>query len=189
MTYSAERLNPSDWSAMQIPNNAVFDTDKGKFEWETEVIDRGNYIFNFSVSDGIYSDSEIVYVNVHTETSDICISEGDFAPYGACFERKPLYCDPVEKTRLNCSDCGCPKSKSTILSCYADGRCGVPSTCEDLDGDGIYGMGGGCPEGAAMDCDDYDANINPYAVEVCGDLQDNNCDGIIDEAGCRGGRK
>lgn len=33
------------------------------------------------------------------------------------------------------------------------------------------------------DCDDTDVSVHPGAVEICGDLKDNNCDGTIDE-GC-----
>lgn len=71
-----------------------------------------------------------------------------------------------------------------------------PFSCEndyyylDIDGDG-YGCSGnfyiGCnpPEGYADnedDCNDFKAEINPGAPELCDEI-DNNCDGAIDE-GC-----
>ena len=31
-----------------------------------------------------------------------------------------------------------------------------------------------------LDCDDYDSNINPNAIEICDDKKDNNCDSIKD---------
>jgi hypothetical protein len=58
----------------------------------------------------------------------------------------------------------------------------------DMDGDG-YGIRAesivSCeiPEGYAVqfgDCDDTDPEINPGAMEICGDGLDNNCDGSID---------
>jgi len=42
----------------------------------------------------------------------------------------------------------------------------------DLDGDGFTSCGG--------DCDDGNAAVNPDALEICGDLIDNDCDTFID---------
>ncbi|MEN9334239.1 MAG: hypothetical protein RLY35_1419, partial [Bacteroidota bacterium] len=49
----------------------------------------------------------------------------------------------------------------------------APAFCagQDDDADGYV---------AADDCNDLDATVNPGAPEIC-DLQDNNCDGVIDE--------
>lgn len=58
-----------------------------------------------------------------------------------------------------------------------DGCSGV--ACVDADGDG-WGTGGGC---AKADCNDGDAAIHGWALELCADGVDNNCDGSIDE-GC-----
>jgi cysteine-rich repeat protein len=66
---------------------------------------------------------------------------------------------------------------------------------EDIDNDGYGNMYGGivvspdedCEDDGestvATDCHDEDATVNPGANEVCGDEEDNNCDGQIDE-GC-----
>lgn len=51
--------------------------------------------------------------------------------------------------------------------------------CEDGDGDGYTAAVCG-----GADCDDSDANVNPGAVEVCGDGLDNDCDGAA--APCTG---
>jgi eight-cysteine-cluster-containing protein len=51
--------------------------------------------------------------------------------------------------------------------------CCVPVSSEDQDGDGWTVDGG--------DCADYDYEINPGVEERCGDLMDNNCDGVADE--------
>ena len=50
--------------------------------------------------------------------------------------------------------------------------------CTDADNDGYAYNGGQC---GPMDCNDTDAEVNPSALEVCLDNQDNNCDGQIDE--------
>jgi hypothetical protein len=49
---------------------------------------------------------------------------------------------------------------------------GPPGTCGDEDGDGYRP-----PE----DCDETDATINPDAVELLGNLVDENCDGNLDD--------
>ncbi|GEM_PF-5152407 len=53
--------------------------------------------------------------------------------------------------------------------------------CQDKDGDGFMGQSPTCRNG--NDCNDSSAGTNPSIAEVCGDRQDNNCDGQIDE-GC-----
>jgi len=57
----------------------------------------------------------------------------------------------------------------------------------DNDGDG-YGVTNNFHEGSqpagyvpnSDDCDDWSADVNPGAEEICGDGIDNNCDGVID---------
>jgi len=49
----------------------------------------------------------------------------------------------------------------------------------DLDGDGYTSCGS---DTVAPDCNDSDASIHPGGKEVAGDLVDNDCDGLIDEA-------
>ena len=52
--------------------------------------------------------------------------------------------------------------------------------CADGDGDGHDGLDPvSCPTGT--DCNDSDADTFPGAAEICGDTEDNNCDGITDE--------
>ena len=54
----------------------------------------------------------------------------------------------------------------------------VPSTqpiCTDNDGDGYAVEGEVC---GPSDCNDLDVRIKPFAVEVCGDFIDNDCNGL-----------
>ncbi len=53
------------------------------------------------------------------------------------------------------------------------------SSCTDLDGDGYALEGGDCGD---VDCNDNNIVVNPGAVEVCDEV-DNDCDGTVDE-GC-----
>jgi hypothetical protein len=62
-------------------------------------------------------------------------------------------------------------------SAYGDGDYGTPGAANsdcvlDSDGDGYD---------EDVDCDDDDASINPSAVEVCDDI-DNDCNGLVDDS-------
>lgn len=48
----------------------------------------------------------------------------------------------------------------------------------DADNDGFTADNG--------DCDDNDASVNPYAMDICGDSIDNNCNGYVDDGNCEG---
>jgi hypothetical protein len=65
------------------------------------------------------------------------------------------------------ADCG-------DADCSDDDAC---RTCTDADGDSFYAEAN-C--GAAVDCDDTNASVNPAASEVCDDGLDNDCDGSTD---------
>ncbi len=54
----------------------------------------------------------------------------------------------------------------------------VPLNERDTDGDGVRLCD------SPPDCNDYDAGVYPGNVEVCGDNKDNDCNGLVDEAGC-----
>jgi hypothetical protein len=66
-----------------------------------------------------------------------------------------------------------------ILNSGRDGVrvCIDPGFCRDADGDG-WGTGPGC---RGPDCDDGDPGTFPGAPERC-DGNDNNCDGVVDDA-------
>ena len=61
----------------------------------------------------------------------------------------------------------------------------VVSSCSDQDNDMFSPDGGIC---GPIDCNDFDAAINPGAIEACGDGFDNDCNGDIDDndAHCKG---
>jgi hypothetical protein len=57
---------------------------------------------------------------------------------------------------------------------------GVDNDGDALVDEGFDADGDGHAE-CTTDCDDEDAAINPDALEVAGDLEDNDCDGMVDE--------
>ncbi len=102
----------------------------------------------------------------YTEDEGDCDDEDPDVHPGAseiCDDAKDNDCDGD----TDCSD----------TDCSADPAC---QTCTDADSDGYYAESG-C--GTEVDCNDNDPNVNPGAMEVCGDSVDNNCDGAVDE-GC-----
>ena len=74
----------------------------------------------------------------------------------------------------------------------ADPACSTPPASLDGDGDGFCPLGhddngdGDCLDAGETvcpaDCDDSDPAISPAATEVCGDLEDNDCDGLANLA-------
>jgi len=73
---------------------------------------------------------------------------------------------------FNYSPLGLSEFSVTLLGSCSGGNFSFPTCTElDLDGDGFT---------TSFDCDDQDAEVNPDAVEVCNQMDD-NCDGQIDE--------
>ncbi|MCG8428092.1 MAG: PKD domain-containing protein [Chromatiales bacterium] len=65
-------------------------------------------------------------------------------------------------------------------------NCPISQACIDNDNDMFSPEGGIC---GPIDCDDFDAAVNPGAPESCGDDIDNDCNGAIDgnDPECNGG--
>jgi hypothetical protein len=72
---------------------------------------------------------------------------------------------------------GNQRGRCETHACVSDGGGG---TCTDDDGDGYAVEGGSC---GSVDCDDANPDVNPGALELCGNGVDDNCDGQVDE-GC-----
>ncbi len=109
-----------------------------------------------------------------------CTNTGDDMP---CQDGR--YCNGVERCdrKLGCS-AGEPITCSDSDACTIDRCIEDQQGCEhvprdvDGDGDGDYHCAGGA------DCNDLDPFVNGSAPEVCANGRDDNCDGVIDEAGC-----
>ena len=96
-----------------------------------------------------------------------------------------VYCNGRETCVLRN---GC--APGPVVTCQDDDpctidRCNEPTKgCEhkprDVDGDGD-------PDDHCVgkrDCDDLDPNVSSLHSEICGNLKDDNCNGLIDEPGC-----
>ena len=76
---------------------------------------------------------------------------------------------------------------ASITELHLTGRC----VDDDKDGYTKYEAATGCPQGASLDCDDYNDTVNPGVDEItpeptdpiCNDGIDNNCNGRVDECG------
>lgn len=69
---------------------------------------------------------------------------------------------------------------NTFRNIYID-QFGLTGRCFDDDGDGYtkYVNAAGCPE-TGLDCNDFDPDINPGAIEIPGDGIDQDCDPLVD---------
>lgn len=95
------------------------------------------------------------------------------------------YCNGREKCVLRI---GC--APGPVVTCQDDNPCTIDRCIEstkgcehgqrDVDGDGDpdYHCVG------KRDCDDLDPDVSSLRPEVCGNFKDDDCDGLIDEAGC-----
>jgi hypothetical protein len=75
--------------------------------------------------------------------------------------------------------------ESEILGDGVDNDCDAATTDDgsfpdlvDNDEDGFFGNS---PDPAALDCDDENPDVNPWATEISGNGIDDDCDGAIDE--------
>lgn len=146
-----------------------------------------------------------------TYQADLTPSDNSFAVAAGCVVKVPakLLCIDVQKSNVTpappgspagvpaqkylCYKVSCPKPqlttamqdqfgshtvilKSTSMLCAPEP---VPTPpCVDADADGYFAPACG------SDCDDNNLAVNPGALEVCGNVIDDDCDGTTDEAGC-----
>ncbi len=97
-----------------------------------------------------------------------------------------VYCNGVERCApgLGCR-AGEPVTCSDNTACTLDACVEATHSCthtpRDADGDGD--PDGNCPGG--HDCNDSDPDVSSKATEICGNGIDDNCNGQIDEPGCK----
>jgi hypothetical protein len=78
------------------------------------------------------------------------------------------YCVTLCQAKEDCAD----GEECSVGICYP--------ICIDNDKDGY---GENCPLG--NDCNDENININPSAIEICSDNEDNDCNGVKDDPDCK----
>ncbi|MEM9067634.1 MAG: MopE-related protein [Myxococcota bacterium] len=116
-----------------------------------------------------------------------CTGDGEDSERGDCDDTNPAINPDAEEI---CDD-GIDNNCDLLTDGDAPACGGGPTT--DGDGDGYCALAGRDLNGdgdcddegentGEVDCDDDNAEINPGAVELCGDGVDNNCSGEADEA-------
>lgn len=119
------------------------------------------------------------------------------APLDSCTQPVGFVADATD-----CNDAAAADFPGAVERCDArdndcDGTVDGPSATDrtwwyaDLDGDGFGEDGSGvlaCDPpvdhvGLPFDCDDGDDQIRPLVAEVCDDLVDNDCNGMVDDCG------
>lgn len=96
-----------------------------------------------------------------------------------------IYCNGKERCVLRV---GC--APGPVVTCQDGSPCTIDrcveetKSCEhvprDVDGDGD--VDDHCV--AHKDCDDHDPSVSSTATEICGNLKDDDCDGLLDEPDC-----
>ncbi|RME24171.1 MAG: hypothetical protein D6806_10000, partial [Deltaproteobacteria bacterium] len=85
-------------------------------------------------------------------------------------------CTDVTRDAENCGGCG--------IACDPGEQCSDSAClCPDADGDGFDTCDAAAAhdDGKPADCDDSDSSVNPVALEVCGNLSDEDCSGGLDD--------
>jgi hypothetical protein len=196
----ADDCNDSDPSinpgAYDIPNNGIDENCDGTDSVDAADLDNDGDGFTPGTGDCDDTDG-----NVYPGAVEICTDGLDNNCDGLVDSRDPeaidcetactdfdgdtyaiegAACGPVD---CNDNDAAINPGSGEICGDGFDNDCdgsieeGCESDCPDLDGDGF-------PDAACggTDCDDTDAEINPGALEVCGNGVDENCNGSSDDA-------
>lgn len=132
------------------------------------------------VDDGQCSDG----IDCTLDTCDLNILRCRFSPDDSTCQNG-IYCDGIERcnTKLGCTfgePVGCTDTSPCTIDACNELTQACTHTPRDADEDGD--IDNHCPNG--KDCDDLNPAVSSLQNEICGNVTDDNCNGLIDELGC-----